>query len=101
MHMKAISEQVSEGKHTIVVMDGVLWHQPSLNQNNVTLLKMQAVIHGIGVSKQKSLSRSHIEIGLNYFNFTVSYYLIDVLTRLPTHKMKDIENLLPHKWNPA
>ena len=28
-------------------------------------------------------------------------YLTDVLTRLPTHKMKDIEDLLPHKWNPA
>ena len=28
-------------------------------------------------------------------------YLTDVLTRLPTHKMKDIEELLPHKWNPA
>ena len=28
-------------------------------------------------------------------------YLADVLTRLPTHKMKDIEDLLPHKWNPA
>lgn len=27
-------------------------------------------------------------------------YLTDVLTRLPTHKMKDIEKLLPHKWNP-
>jgi transposase len=28
-------------------------------------------------------------------------YLSDVLKRLPTHKMKDIEDLLPHKWNPA
>lgn len=27
-------------------------------------------------------------------------YLTDVLTRLPTHKMKDIEELLPHKWKP-
>ena len=26
-------------------------------------------------------------------------YLSDVLKRLPTHKMKDIEELLPHKWN--
>ncbi|MEB3768412.1 IS66 family transposase [Acinetobacter sp. MD2] len=28
-------------------------------------------------------------------------YLSDVLKRLPTHKMKDIEELLPHKWKPA
>ena len=28
-------------------------------------------------------------------------YLTDVLTRLPMHKMKDIEELLPHKWKPA
>ncbi len=28
-------------------------------------------------------------------------YLSDVLKRLPTHKMKDIEELLPHKWNPT
>ena len=28
-------------------------------------------------------------------------YLSDVLKRLPTRKMKDIEDLLPHKWNPA
>lgn len=40
MHMKAISKQVSEGKHAVVVMDGALWHQPSLNQDNVTLLKL-------------------------------------------------------------
>lgn len=40
LHMKAISEQVSEGKHAVVVMDGALWHQPSLNQDNVTLLKL-------------------------------------------------------------
>ena len=28
-------------------------------------------------------------------------YLSDVLKRLPTHKMKDIEALLPHNWKPA
>lgn len=28
-------------------------------------------------------------------------YLSDVLKRLPTHKMKDIEMLLPHNWKPA
>ncbi|MFU8928116.1 transposase domain-containing protein, partial [Acinetobacter puyangensis] len=28
-------------------------------------------------------------------------YLSDVIKRLPTHKMKDIEELLPHKWNPT
>ncbi len=28
-------------------------------------------------------------------------YLTDILTRLPTHKMKDIEELLPHRWNPT
>lgn len=28
-------------------------------------------------------------------------YLTDVLTRLPTHKMKGIEDLLPHKWKPS
>lgn len=28
-------------------------------------------------------------------------YLTNILIRLPTHKMKDIEELLPHKWNPT
>ncbi|HCW4886487.1 TPA: transposase domain-containing protein, partial [Acinetobacter baumannii] len=28
-------------------------------------------------------------------------YLSDVLKRLPTHKMKDIEALLPHNWKLA
>ena len=28
-------------------------------------------------------------------------YLKDVLTRLPTHKASQIEELLPHLWKPA
>jgi len=28
-------------------------------------------------------------------------YLKDVLTRLPTHKARDIDELLPHRWAPA
>ena len=28
-------------------------------------------------------------------------YLKDVLTRLPTHKARDIDELLPHRWTPA
>jgi transposase len=28
-------------------------------------------------------------------------YIKDVLTRLPTAKQKDIELLLPHRWQPA
>ena len=28
-------------------------------------------------------------------------YLKDVLTRLPTHKASQIEELLPHRWEPA
>ena len=28
-------------------------------------------------------------------------YLSDVLNRLPTQKMSQIEELLPHKWKPA
>lgn len=28
-------------------------------------------------------------------------YLTDILTRLPTHKAKDIEELLPHQWKPT
>jgi len=27
-------------------------------------------------------------------------YLKDVLTRLPTHRVSDIEQLLPHEWLP-
>uniref|UniRef100_UPI002ABD779B transposase domain-containing protein n=1 Tax=Burkholderia sp. BCC1977 TaxID=2817440 RepID=UPI002ABD779B len=27
-------------------------------------------------------------------------YLKDVLTRLPTHKANDIDELLPHRWRP-
>ncbi len=33
--------------------------------------------------------------------FDPDAYLTNVLTRLPTHKMRDIEELLPYKWNPA
>lgn len=43
LHMKAISEQVSKGKHALVIMDGALWHQASLNQDNVTLFKIAAL----------------------------------------------------------
>ena len=28
-------------------------------------------------------------------------YLKDVLTRLPTHKASRVEELLPHRWQPA
>jgi len=28
-------------------------------------------------------------------------YLKDVLTRLPTHKARDIDELLPHRWMPS
>jgi len=28
-------------------------------------------------------------------------YLRDVLTRLPTHKASQIEELLPHRWQPT
>ena len=28
-------------------------------------------------------------------------YLEDVLTRLPTHKQRDIDRLLPHLWQPS
>ncbi|MEO9064394.1 MAG: transposase, partial [Burkholderiaceae bacterium] len=28
-------------------------------------------------------------------------YLKDVLTRLPTHKARDIDQLLPHRWMPG
>ena len=28
-------------------------------------------------------------------------YVKDVLSRLPTHPAKDIESLLPHRWQPA
>ncbi len=28
-------------------------------------------------------------------------YLKDVLTRLPMHKARDIDQLLPHRWQPA
>ncbi|WP_445937108.1 transposase domain-containing protein, partial [Pseudomonas sp.] len=28
-------------------------------------------------------------------------YLKDVLTRLPTHRASEIDQLLPHRWAPA
>ena len=28
-------------------------------------------------------------------------YLVDVLTRVPTQRTRDIEDLLPHRWQPA
>ena len=40
LHMQSISEQVSEGKHAVVVMDGALWHQASLNLPNATILQL-------------------------------------------------------------
>lgn len=40
LHMQAISKAVPEGRHAVVVMDGALWHQPSLDQSNVTMLKL-------------------------------------------------------------
>lgn len=40
LHMEEISKHVSKDKHAIVVMDGALWHQESLNLANVTLLKL-------------------------------------------------------------
>lgn len=40
LHMQEISKAVPEGRHAVVVMDGALWHQPSLNLHNVTMLKL-------------------------------------------------------------
>ncbi|MGP5298038.1 transposase, partial [Psychrobacter faecalis] len=40
LHMQEISKAVPKGRHAVVVMDGALWHQPSLNQANVTTLKL-------------------------------------------------------------
>ena len=40
LHMQEISKAVPKGRHAVVVMDGALWHQPSLNQDNVTMLKL-------------------------------------------------------------
>jgi len=40
LHMLEISKVVPKGRHAVVVMDGALWHQPSLNQGNVTMLKL-------------------------------------------------------------
>lgn len=34
LHMEEISKAVPEGRHAVVVMDGALWHQPSLDQDN-------------------------------------------------------------------
>ncbi len=38
--MKEISQFVPKGRHAVVVMDGAMWHQPSLNLDNVTMLKL-------------------------------------------------------------
>ncbi|UNK06511.2 IS630 family transposase [Psychrobacter raelei] len=40
LHMEEISKAVPEGRHAVVVMDGALWHQPSLDKDNVTMLKL-------------------------------------------------------------
>ena len=40
LHMQEISKAVPKGRHAVVVMDGALWHQPSFNQDNVTMLKL-------------------------------------------------------------
>ncbi|WHP07590.1 MULTISPECIES: IS630 family transposase [Acinetobacter] len=40
LHMAEISKYVSQGKHAVVVMDGALWHQESLNLPNVSILKL-------------------------------------------------------------
>ena len=38
--MQAISEQVPEDRHAVVIMDGAGWHSEALNRQNVTLLKL-------------------------------------------------------------
>ncbi len=38
LHMQEISKAVPKDRHAVV--DGALWHQPSLNQSNVTMLKL-------------------------------------------------------------
>lgn len=38
--MQEISKYVPKGRHAIVVMDGARWHQPNLNQDNVTMIKL-------------------------------------------------------------
>ncbi len=40
LHIEEISKEVTKGKHAVVIMDGAAWHQPDLNQDNVTILKL-------------------------------------------------------------
>jgi len=39
-HIEAISKQVPEGRHAVVIMDGAGWHSETLNCKNVTILKL-------------------------------------------------------------
>ena len=45
LHMQDISKAIPKGRHAVVVMDGASWHQPSLNQGNVTMLKRPPYSH--------------------------------------------------------
>jgi len=40
LHMAEISQCVPENRHAVVIMDGAMWHHPSINQHNVTMLKL-------------------------------------------------------------
>ncbi|WP_227672935.1 IS630 family transposase [Psychrobacter lutiphocae] len=52
LHMQEISHAVPEGRHAVVVMDGALWHQPSLNLHNVTMLKLPPYSPELNPSEQ-------------------------------------------------
>lgn len=39
-HLEAISQQVPEGRHAIIIVDGAAWHSAKLNLHNITLLKL-------------------------------------------------------------
>ncbi len=39
-HVNAIAEQVPDGRHAVLIVDGAAWHSEKLNQPKVTLLRL-------------------------------------------------------------
>jgi transposase len=45
LHLQTISEQIPDGRHALIVVDGASWHNQKSNQDfrNITLLKLPPV----------------------------------------------------------
>lgn len=40
LHIEEIAQQVPEGRHAVLIVDGAGWHQPTMSVKNVSILKL-------------------------------------------------------------